>query len=693
MRTPRPSLASFRLRLLFRGAFLLLAAAALALAVFVLREEKQLSYRTYQLGFHKTAAQIAARLRHPTGQLALLNPHAQDVGVTPLHPLLLPFAAIDFDDQGKVEQAVEMSGCMVRYPHDAGACVAVGNNPYAGGFIYVAGSLDAPQLVPHVHGDMALDHAHRVRVAVAMRGQQYRWIAPFELPGDSATVPPTGARGRLTGFIDHGVDTTRERPIKDFRGWIWQSPRCEVADATPATCARRTFFSVRLPVNVLHDDLVQAARPVWPPHDLGQIQVHIELLSPDGGPTLFDSNQPGATPPFSLNELTALLLPGETLHIHKTGVDDAPLVLRNTDPQPAESARFIDRLIRHLPVDAYDPAPEARELIATPVGSYEVVLKGDVRSVNRAIGAVATRASWFVGGMLLAIMAAWLIIEIGLIRRIAILTKRSRSVARTMQGAGELDGFNVSDLRGRDELGILAGCLQDLMQRVREDVAREQIRAEQEKDMWHAVGHEIMSPLQSLKALHGAEDDPSARYIERMQQAIRVLYGSASPSEAFQTTTLQVESVDIDSFLTHVAGNAPCVGIEQVVYTAAGEAVWVRADDYPLEDVVTHVLRNADRYRQPGSAITIRLDVTETQVSVSIHNEGPMIPDEMIDKIFEYGVSDQPESGAHGNRGQGLFVAKTYMAKMGGTITARNVDDGVVFVLTLQRGPAGVVHG
>jgi sensor histidine kinase regulating citrate/malate metabolism len=57
----------------------------------------------------------------------------------------------------------------------------------------------------------------------------------------------------------------------------------------------------------------------------------------------------------------------------------------------------------------------------------------------------------------------------------------------------------------------------------------------------------------------------------------------------------------------------------------------------------------------------------------------------LIDQIFEYGVSEQPEAGARGNRGQGLFVARTYMAKMGGTISARNVDDGVSFLLTLQR--------
>ena len=36
-------------------------------------------------------------------------------------------------------------------------------------------------------------------------------------------------------------------------------------------------------------------------------------------------------------------------------------------------------------------------------------------------------------------------------------------------------------------------------------------------------------------------------------------------------------------------------------------------------------------------------------------------------------------------RGQGLFVAKTYMAKMGGTVAAENMAGGVRIVLTLPR--------
>ena len=65
-------------------------------------------------------------------------------------------------------------------------------------------------------------------------------------------------------------------------------------------------------------------------------------------------------------------------------------------------------------------------------------------------------------------------------------------------------------------------------------------------------------------------------------------------------------------------------------------------------------------------------------------NQNPHIENDMLCNILESGVSDQADSAAHGQRSQGLFVAKTYMAKMGGTITARNVDGGVCFKSRLQ---------
>jgi hypothetical protein len=122
-----------RLRVLFRGVFALLALALVALALSVLQDEKQRSHRVYADAVNKNLAQIAARLRHPTGQLALLNPAAADRPAQPVRPLVLPFAALDFDDRHKALQAVEMAGCALQYADGASLCVAVGSNPYAGG--------------------------------------------------------------------------------------------------------------------------------------------------------------------------------------------------------------------------------------------------------------------------------------------------------------------------------------------------------------------------------------------------------------------------------------------------------------------------------------------------------------------------------------------------------------------------------
>jgi two-component system, OmpR family, sensor kinase len=689
---PRLGLASFRRRILFRGVFLLLAAATIALALVLLKEEKERSLQNYAQGLRKTQAEVLARLRHPSGLLALINPWAGGE-VTPLRPLMLPYGALDFDDQNKAQQAVEMAGCSVRYPDASSICAAIGNNPYAGGFVYLVGNFAAGELVPRERGGLDLDAVHRAVVSLTVRGETTKWVAPFE-----ALSEPGAAlvRGRLTGFEDTGEPTLASgaKPVRDFRGWLWQSGRCVDPAASLPDCPRRAFFSIRLPVEAFREALFAGPRPVWPPADLDTIRVHMQMLAPGSAPPLFDSNAPGAVAPPSLDDLRKALLPGETLRVQKLGATKQPPLVLKGQEQPELTSPLIARLIRRLPVEGAALPPPAREVIATPLGRYEVTLEGDARGIERGLSVVATRVSWYVGAMLGAIALAWLVIEVGLIRRITVLTKRAAAVSYNVQDAKadqRIGRIDVSDLRGSDELGILAGGLADLLQRVKDDVQREQLRAQQERDMLQAVGHEILSPLQSLMVLHPNAHDPAHRYVQRMQQAVKVLYGQASPSEALQAAHLEVGTIDLDRFLCHVADNAHFAGIENVRYQPAGAPVIVRADEFSLEDVVTHVLRNAARHRTPGTPITMTLEADGAgMATATIHNEGVPIADALLKRIFEYGVSGTGSDGeapAAGQRGQGLFVARTYMGKMGGTIEARNESGGVTLVLALQLAP------
>ena len=89
-----------------------------------------------------------------------------------------------------------------------------------------------------------------------------------------------------------------------------------------------------------------------------------------------------------------------------------------------------------------------------------------------------------------------------------------------------------------------------------------------------------------------------------------MLYGTASPAEALQAANVPEGRLDLDAFLRNVADNAHFAGILDVVYDLVPGhpgPVIVRADEFALEDVVTHILRNADRYRPAGSPIRLTL--------------------------------------------------------------------------------------
>lgn len=870
-RTAAAPIVPRRLRRVFRGAFLLLLAASLGLALDVLHDEKKRSHRAYAVGLRKSEAQIAARLRHPTGQLMLLNAAAADLPATPLVPLVLPFGAIDFDDRAKALQAVELAGCGVVYGDGASLCAGIGSNPFAGAFVYVVGQIPTAALVPHRAGQLDFGAAHRAWVEIRLAGgESWRWIAPYQAQaGEALSTAPAGngagaQRGRLVAFDADAEVSGESRPLRDVRGWMWQEGDCldgrdaagavsraasgaapsamvgapspapssllmprtgegsspslpaepalpgappvpaaaaqassaaslpSAASGAPADagalpvvgpvglphatvvptsapsiagaaggetdCLRRTYISLRLPVPAWRDALAAGGAAAWPPAQLAGTQVRLQFLGPGEGNVLFDSDNPGrggtaaASAPFALAEFRRLLLPGETLRVQREGHEGVVLEAHGADPVRVDPAQgtpdaaahgagergtpaapgtagagaeaddlplpWIDELIRWLPVPGYDAPIEQRSIIATRLGNYRLTLVGDLRSVNRQLAAVATRLAGYVAAMLGAVLTVWLLLEVVVIRRIAQLTRRAAAASGSMRAASasapgdrlqRLDAaLELDDLAGRDELGVLAQGLRDLLGRVNADVERERIRVRQERDQWHAVGHEIVSPLQSLMALHGDAADPASRYLHRMQQAVRVLYGQASPSEAFESTQLTLQTLDVDAFAAMVAGNAPHIGIEQVTYRGPGAPAWVLADEHSLEDVLTHVLRNAERHREPGTPITLVLgaagdlgpaDGGAATWQLVVHNRGRAIPEAMLERIFEYGVSAEPANAAEADgriepslhaeepsaarRGQGLFVARTYMAKMGGTIRARNAPDGVEFVLSL----------
>lgn len=681
----RAPVASFRLRILFRGVFLLLALATIALAVVLLRDEKERSYRNYQQALRQTHAGVLEQLRQPAGMLALLNAQAQPQHVPPLRPLVLPYAALDFDEQNSVHHLADQAGCAVRYPDGSALCVGVGGAPRAAGFLYLVGSFLAPDLMVR-QPEWPPGATHRARISVDTGDAQQAWIAPFD--ARSGSDDPV-VRGRIVALESAAEGAQPPVAARDFRGSFWQSTRC--ASGTPPACRRRVFYAMRVPVKAWRDRAPAKQKAAWPPTDLAQVRVQLAILPPDDAPALFDSNTAGAEAGASLESTVRSLRPGEVLTISRQDLPAATLVLKGREPGPEVSAPWLLRLVGDLPVAEQSSRTELNESLATPVGSYEIRLTGDPRAIEPALGAIATRVSWYVAAMLAAIVLAWLAIELGLMRRIVALSRRaaavSHGVRKDARGGDRIGALDVSDLRGPDELGVLAGGLADLLQRVKDDVEREALRARQEREMLEAVGHEILSPLQSLMVLFPDAADPAHRYVQRMRQAVGALYGQASPREALKAAQLELTPLDFDDFLTNVASNASFAGIADVRYERVGRPIMVQADEFSLEDVVTHILRNADRHRSPGTPIRMSLQVRGSRAVLRVHNTGTPVGESLLERIFDYGVREDDGSESPGRRGQGLFVARTYLAKMGGSISARNEEGGAAFFIELAVMP------
>jgi signal transduction histidine kinase len=80
--------------------------------------------------------------------------------------------------------------------------------------------------------------------------------------------------------------------------------------------------------------------------------------------------------------------------------------------------------------------------------------------------------------------------------------------------------------------------------------------------------------------------------------------------------------------------------------------------------------------------ITIENTEDRDRIIVSIKDNGGGIPKEIIGKIFEPYFTTKESTGG---TGVGLYMSKTIIeTNMGGTLTVKNVDGGVEFIITLD---------
>ncbi len=112
-------------------------------------------------------------------------------------------------------------------------------------------------------------------------------------------------------------------------------------------------------------------------------------------------------------------------------------------------------------------------------------------------------------------------------------------------------------------------------------------------------------------------------------------------------------------------------------------------DYVQMEQVFTNLVSNSVKYAPEKSVIRVRAFVDDESVHVVVSNQGPQVPQEHLERIFDK-FSRLTDADRVTGTGLGLSICKGIIEAHGGRLWAENVPDGLAFNFTIPLTWEGV---
>jgi signal transduction histidine kinase len=212
------------------------------------------------------------------------------------------------------------------------------------------------------------------------------------------------------------------------------------------------------------------------------------------------------------------------------------------------------------------------------------------------------------------------------------------------------------------------------------------------------IVHEIRNPLVSIKTLvellPERLDDPEfrAHFVSIVREEVRRIerlldrvleYGRPAPPTPTPTTAA-IESVV--TWATHLLAHRMRERGVRLESSIASSLPQAEIEEDSLRQVLLNLMMNAIEASPPGSRVRLVAEAQGKEVIVHVEDEGPGIPDELRQRVFDAFFSTKP--GRFG--GLGLTVSRRMAEAAGGSLLlmAESATPGAVFRLALPRARA-----
>jgi two-component system OmpR family sensor kinase len=280
------------------------------------------------------------------------------------------------------------------------------------------------------------------------------------------------------------------------------------------------------------------------------------------------------------------------------------------------------------------------------------------------------------GGALLALLAG-LATARRAMEPIAALTVAAREVERSRDPV-----VRIERPASEDEVSELARTLEAMLAALGDARSETEAALTRQREFVADASHELRTPLTSVLAnlelleeeLDGEQRATAASALRSSRRMRRLVGDLLLLARADAGRVAPHKPVDLSAIVTDAAAELePVAGDHEISISAPYGMIVLGARD-ELHRLILNLMENALRHTDPGTAVEAQVTRENGNVVLAVEDDGPGIPDELRDKVFERFFRGSSDRG--GSSGLGLSIVRAVTESHLGSVQLEPPLDG-----------------